>query len=133
MLLLRTVCTTDWKGRPGHDVRLVAQGDDQEALLEAMDRDVAEWQATDIAADEWCELENQGIEPEAGSDTAREQELLATKTPTEILEMWKIERQRWEMETPDQPKREFVQQAGEPGEWTTTVYHLLNDDFSYRS
>ena len=51
MLVLRTVCCTDWKGRPSHTVVLIAKTESREEAIEAMNKDVEEWQAADLAAD----------------------------------------------------------------------------------
>lgn len=128
MLLLRTVCTTDWKGRPSHSVVLVAKTEGRKEALVAMDKDVAEWMAVDIAADEYNELSETDEEPEAGWDKARAAELVATKTPAELLEMWRHE-DRFEMRLEDADHREFVERMG--GDLCTIVYHLLRDDHTY--
>lgn len=132
MLVLRTICNTDWKGRPSHTVSLIAkvgmwkdEAKNREDAIEAMDKDVAKWMAVDIAADEWCEKENEGIEPEAGSDTARAAELVATETPEKLLEMWRHQ-DRFEMRLEDADHREFVERC--EGDCTTIVYHFLTDE-----
>lgn len=127
MLLLRTVCSTDWKGRPNHSVSLVATTEGRKDALAAMDKDVAEWMATDIAADEYNAME--GEEPEDGWDVRRAEELVATKTPEELKAMWQDGNSRFEMRLHDADHREFVERCD--GDICTTVYHLLRDDHTY--
>jgi hypothetical protein len=133
MLVLRTVCSTDWKGRPSHSVVLVAKTENRKEAIAAMDKDVAEWMAVDIAADEWNDKEQEGIEPEEGSDVARTAELVATETPEELKHRWMEASagNRWEMQMQDADHREFVERIGDSGEFCTTVYHLLKDNHEY--
>jgi hypothetical protein len=92
MQLWRTVCSTDWQGRPHHALELIAETDYSPSMLsrliEQQNEDVAKWQAKEKEATEWA-----------------------------------VEGYRWEMDL-DSQLREFVE--GSEGEWTTTVYHLVN-------
>ena len=117
MLLLRTVCSTDWKGRPNHRVVRVAKTESREEIRSAMDKDVAKWMAEDIANDEWSD----DIVEDAN---ARAEELVATKTQAELQEMWQNS-SRYEMRLHDADHREFVEKHD--GDLCTTVYHLLSD------
>lgn len=131
ILVVRTVCTTDWKGRPNHHVILIAKVETQEDAVEAMNKDAEKWMAVDIAASEFLE----GEDGEHGDnwELERATEILATKTPTEILEMWmELDTgKRWEMKMQDATKvhREFVERNSDDAEFCTTVYHFLTDDF----
>ncbi len=124
MLVLRTICTTDWKGRPNHRVVLVATTEDRVEAIKAMDADVAKWMAQDIADEE----ENNG-EQEIGWANQRAADLLATKTHEELKAMWQdSEETRFEMRLHDADHREFVERMD--GDTCTIVYHMLNDDMS---
>ena len=129
MLLLRTVCSTDWKGRPNHSVVLVAKTEGRKEALKAMDADIAEWMAVDIAAQEYNELSDADEEPEEGWDERRAAELVATKTHEELKAMWQDGDSRFEMRLQDADHREFVERCD--GDICTTVYHLLRDDHTY--
>jgi hypothetical protein len=113
MQLWRTVCSTDWKGRPHHSLTLIAESDKTDRLIERQNEDVAEWQALDIR--------NHNENLEDGEEKTTE---------------WAIERYRWEMDLDaklssrssaasfwSSALREFVE--GSEGHWTTTVYHLV--------
>ena len=105
MLVLRTVCTTDWKNRPNHRIVLVAKTENRKEAIEAMDKDVEGWQAADLAYD----LEDGFAEPSKTWETS----------------------DRYEMSKEiGQDYREFLNQHG-TGNLCTTVYHLLEDDHSY--
>lgn len=101
MQLWRTDCNTDWKGRPWHSMTLIAQSDHRNRLLEAMDADVLEWQAAEIAS------YNESLEEGEGPDTVWEND------------------DRFEMERKD-PKEPRSFSSGFDGEWCTTVYHILD-------
>lgn len=129
MLLLRTVCYTDWKGRPDHRVTFIADGYARKAILAAMDKDVAKWMANDLACIREGELEETGEAEDFDAD-AYAAELLATKSQAELKDLWEEEHVRWEMVLQDADHREFSQVSGE-GEYTTTVYHILTDAHEY--
>lgn len=128
MLLFRTVCSTDWKSRPSHSLVLIANPESRAAAIEAMDKDVVEWMAADIAADEYNAHEGDEELPD-GWDTARADELVATKTPKELLAIW-ITEDRFEMAVRHASHREFVECDGD-GNRCTTVYHLMDDDHEH--
>ena len=104
MQLWRTVCSTDWKGRPHHSLTHIAESDKTDRLIERQNEDVAEWQAQDI--------QNHNKNLDGGEEKTTE---------------WAIERHRWEMDLDAKLSRpalrEFVE--GSEGHWTTTVYHLV--------
>lgn len=124
MLLLRTVCNTDWKGRPSHHVTLVAKTKALEEAIEAMNKNVAEWMAADIAADEY----NAEDDLSDDWDEVRTTQILTTKTPDEILQMWR-HKDRFEMRLQNVNRREFVDRSDD--NLCTIVYHFLNDDHTY--
>lgn len=128
MLLLRTICYTDWKGRPDHRIARIADGHVLKDLLVAMDADVAKWMANDLACHREGELEETGEAEDFDAD-AYAAELLATKTPAELKEQWEEEHVRWEMSLTDVGHREFVEKC--EGDLTTTVYHILTDAHEY--
>lgn len=136
MLVLRTVCHTDWKGRPHHTVEMVAKTEHRQRPLTrkdaiaAMDADIHKWLSVDVAIQELGVLEEAGNPPnEEGWEDKRAAELAAAHTLDELLDMWKIENQKWEMSLTDCDHREFAEVCD--GDNTTTVYHLLKDDFDY--
>jgi len=108
MQLWRTVCSTDWKGRPDHSLMLIAESDKTDRLIERQNEDVAEWQAQDIR--------NHNENLEDGEEKTTEW----TIKPVETTHA----RCRWEMDSVNNGRlREFVE--GSEGYWTTTVYHLV--------
>lgn len=137
MLVLRTVCTTDWKGRPDHRVVLVARAEDRESAKAAMDKDILKWMVVDIASQELLAMnEDDGwhTEPVVPPDIDenwelhRASSLLITETPDAIEKMWADTGEaRWEMQAQDQFSRKFVENIGD-SDICTTVYHLLTDD-----
>lgn len=139
MLVLRTVCTTDWKGRPDHSVVLVARAEDRESAKAAMDKDILKWMVVDIASQELLAMnEDDGwhTEPvvpivavgDENWELHRASSLLITETPDAIEKMWADTGEaRWEMQAQDQFSRKFVENIGD-SDICTTVYHLLTDD-----
>ena len=116
MQLFRTTCTNDWKGRPSHKLRLIAISDNRAWLIEAMAKDVAEWQASEVASMQeiWDE--------ESGDMDHNEEHDELGKRPTQ----WEKDNVRWEMELViGNDMREFVD-GGIEGEFCTTVYHILD-------
>lgn len=122
MQLFRTVCSTDFKSRPSHGLILVGtsvlgspefnKADRIEALKDLMDKDVRDWQAHDIAAEE----------TEDGTfDTKRIAELINDK---DLPLLWKHV-DRFEMQLTDEDHREFVERMD--GDRTTVVYHFFGD------
>ena len=127
MLLLRTVCSTDWKGRPSHQVLCVARTEHRQrpltrkAAIEAMDADVREWMLNDLQVDEENSDEEQRAEwQRTGRGKPEEMD-----RPT-LEAAWK-HTDRFEMSLTDADHREFVERM--EGDFTTIVYHLLKDDF----
>ena len=112
MLVLRTVCTTDWKGRPDHSVVLVARAEDRESAKAAMDKDILKWMVVDIASQELLAMnEDDGwhTEPVVPPDIDenwelhRASSLLITETPDAIEKMWADTGEaRWEMQAQHQ-------------------------------
>ena len=102
MQLWRTDCSTDWKGRPWHSMKLIAQSDHRDRLLEAMDADVLEWQAAEIA--DYNESLEDGEEPR-------------TK--------WEDGYDRFEMDRKDPTELRKFSETNE-GDCSTTVYHILD-------
>ena len=82
-------------------MKLIAQSDHRDRLLEAMDADVLEWQTAEIA--DYNESLEDGEEP-------------AT--------VWESD-DRFEMQRKD-PKELRRFSSGFDGEWSTTVYHILD-------
>lgn len=131
MLLFRTICSTDWKGRPSHSLVLVAKTANRKDAIEAMDKDVVEWMAVDAAADEYNERCEAGDEPEDGWDTMRAKELAEESNPDFLKHRWMegSAGNRWEMQMSDADHREFVERL--EGEWCTIVYHIQTDEHEY--
>lgn len=142
MLVLRTVCTTDWKGRPDHRVVLIArigvgahEFEDKAAAVAAMDKDILKWMVADIASQELLAMNEDDDEPvvpgpdfDEDWELHRASELLLTETPDTIEKMWADTGEaRWEMQTQDEFSRKFVENIGD-SDICTTVYHLLADD-----
>jgi len=148
MLVIRTVCTTDWKGRPDHRVVLIAkiavgahEFEDRVAAVAAMNEDILKWMVVDIASQELLAMnEDDGwhTEPVVSPDIDenwelhRASSLLITKTPDAIEKMWADTGEaRWEMQAQDEFSRKFsrkfVENIGD-SDICTTVYHLLTDD-----
>lgn len=132
MLLFRTVCSTDNKNRPSHNLVFLAKSDNQAEIVEAMNKDVALWMANDIAVGMYNQLEE---EVEDDWDLKQVAKLLATKTRDEIKAMWledcKDDDRRFEMCLDSKTHREFVEVFTSVGYTCTTVYHLLDDDYKY--
>lgn len=148
MLVLRTVCTTDWKGRPDHQVVLICSipfgSSESRSILTslrthavaAMDKDILKWMVADIASQELLAMneDDEGslaLVPDENWESHRASELLLTKTPDAIEKMWAdTGESRWEMQIEDQFSRKFVEKIGD-SDLCTTVYHLLTDDLRY--
>lgn len=138
MLLYKTACSTDYKGRPTHQLTLVARADTVEQARAAMDQDVVVWMANDLAMSQLDEVEedeqtrNATTEERVAMYWAAHQKLAAeicTRTPEQIRSMWEQYPSRWEMQDVDAaPCREFVL-SHEDGT-STLVYHILNDDMT---
>lgn len=107
--LFRTTCSTDWKGRPTHNLAMLGTGTLEE-LLALQDADVAQWQHEDIVADK--EDEDDAVDEE--------------REPRSILDEWHIEDERWEMarENPTD-LRVFAEQDGDGGTFSI-AYHIVN-------
>lgn len=126
MRLYRTVCHTDWKGRPSHQLKLLAVSDDQEWLREQMDKDVREWMAADVARREW-EDQSEGKEDVTKEDEIKflEERVLELVGDSSLVGKWAVEHEKWEMSLPDKIHREFVEK--DEGDLTTTVYHFMEE------
>lgn len=126
MQLFKTLCATDWKGRPEHTLTLVASAEGEHAptarglLLEFMGRDVEEWQERDRVAD------RQNAEADAATD----------ELPAYSEDGWGIYQERWEMnlERDFAVSKETKPYVGESlrqfvwthnGEFQTLVYHIM--------
>lgn len=139
MLLTKTTCSTDYKGRPSHQLVLVARTTTVDEAKAAMDRDVVNWMASDVAI---SQLDEQDEDEQTRNATTEERVALywsthqkltaeiSTRNPADILSMWEQYPSRWEVqrEIEEQPCREFVL-SHEEGT-CTLVYHMLNDDMS---
>ena len=111
MQLFRTTCTNDWKGRPSHKLVLIATSDDRNWLIQAMADDVAKWQAADLASMQ-----------ESWDEALEADENLEEQRPTQ----WAAKNMRFEMQRPlNEDMREFSEVIGD-GEFSTTVYHILD-------
>jgi len=143
MLVLRTVVTTDWKNRPDHRIVLIAKGlENKIAAVAAMDNDILNWMAADIASQEFMEMnedlgfpinnEGEPVMPDIDEawELRRASELLTTKTSDEFEKKWAISGDvRYEMQKiQDKFGREFVETIGDT-DLCTIVYHLMTDDF----
>lgn len=110
MILYKTTCSTDWKGRPHHSIKVLGASDDRNWLLQLQNADVAKWQKGDIDDD------NENADADEGS----------VHTP---LTTWEIEGERWEMqaENPKElgPQRVFAGKI-ESDTWSI-VYHIHDD------
>lgn len=105
--LFRTVCSTDWKGRPSHSLLLLLASDNRDLLIAKQDEDVEEWQREEL---------------EALAQMAEEE---GTAAPTE----WALANVRWEMDRLNEKSlRSFVEKDTEGGIFTT-VYHICLVDF----
>ena len=106
MRLFCTICSTDWKGRPTHNLELLSTSDDRDYLVGHMDEDVLRWQKIDLDSD---------------NEIAKEDE-----EPTR--EEWAGPDKQWEMSQPlrSLDGRSFVIK-GSDGDLTTVVYHILPD------
>ena len=92
-----------------HSLLLLGVSDDRAWLIDLMNKDVAKWQAEELAADNEAEVD-------AATDEGRD--------PVPVTE-WHIENIRFEMErAAGEDLREFSQ--NDDGEFTTTVYHILD-------
>ena len=122
MQLFRTVCSTDWKSRPSHHLLLVGEtneADQQPAdriqiLKGLMDKDVREFQAYDVATDEYDGSDDSWLDKRA-SELVNDPDLQGS---------WQNE-DRFEMQTADSDHRAFVDRCD--GDRTTTVYHFFGD------
>ena len=103
--LIKTICSTDWKGRPDHTIKFMGIGSRDE-LQTLADDDIAKWQAIDLASDEQIAEEDE------------------EEPPTE----WETNH-RWEMklEEPASERKEYRQFAerDDNGNTSSTTYHLL--------
>jgi len=110
LTLFKTLCATDWKHRPHHELIILGTGTKEE-LLKLQDEDVKRWQATDIVIDKEhaAELEE--------SDISKY-----------VPETWErigghFEVQRWEMDRKDpQECRKFTGFC--EGDSWSIVYHI---------
>ena len=122
MQLFRTVCSTDFKSRPTHHLYLVGETNevDQQPLdrikilKDLMDKDVREWQAGDVAVDEYDGSDDSWIDKRA-SELVDDPGLSAN---------WENE-DRFEMQTDDSDYRAFVNRCDD--DLTTIVYHFFGD------
>lgn len=101
--LYRTTCSTDHKGRPNHKLEVVAESEDRQELLAAMDEDVREWQDADLRA------YNEGM----GEDRRTKWECEDSEDGISYFEM-----------STENDLREFVEKS-EDGYLMTTCYHIL--------
>src|SRR5512140_2889476 len=85
MLLFYTLCNTDWKGRPNHEVKFLGRGT-QEELVALMNADVLHLQCDDIAADEYNTRTENGEDLEDGWDLRRTHELMSSLSQQEAAE-----------------------------------------------
>ena len=127
MLLFRTICITDWKCRPNHDLLFLGQGTKEE-LVRKIAVDVQHWQAEDVVADEACALMDRDERIPEGFERRRAAELTADP---DLGTKWEKSNRRFEMAVhpADQTgEREFADVDHEDGCRCTIVYHFLNDD-----
>lgn len=110
--LFRTICTTDWKGRPDHKLLCLGNGT-RDVLIELMNKDVAEWQAEEINDDNEMR-KDEGLEP---------------ITEWKNDERWEMDRSMPAIETDGYPQslREFAYKYD--GDYESIVYHILDGDF----
>jgi len=125
MQLFRTVCSTDWKGRPTHDLQRLSVGT-QDALVAHMDLDIRQTQAEDVAREEAADREEHGgprLDSQEAEDwtQARIQQLLADP---ELRTIWSNS-ERWEMDRkPGQIFRVLAYKLD--GDYISIVYHFLD-------
>lgn len=119
MRLYRTMCMTDWKGRPTHRLRLIACSDDKGWLVGLMNSNVLEWQAEDVVT-----LEEEEAE-ENGRSFDREARLAELRCDPDLPNKWASENVRWEMKGCLIEGREFVDKSTDV--LCTIVYHFLED------
>jgi len=126
-LLFRTICSTDWKGRPSHSLQYLGRGTEMQ-LEHLINEDVRATMAGDLAADECNEREERGEALEEGWDIQRAAELL--QSGVDLKELWENS-ERFEMQF-DEPRigREFVLVRDGDGYRSTMVYHVEKDDFT---
>ena len=107
LIVYRTVCTTDCKGRPFHNLEVLGDVVDRSQAVRLMDQDVVEWQTQ--------ELDERNANKEEGEDADTE---WAGDDEGDV---------RFEMkrDNPDDP-RQFVEKFGD-GTLVTTCYHFHQD------
>jgi hypothetical protein len=114
---------------------LVAKVQTIEEAIAAMGADVREWQAEDITTSELAVLDERDEYPDDPYwETNRIEELVkSSRSNEDIGRMWEEADERWEMVIENTCPlvkyyhREFVERYD--GNVTTTVYHMLTDDF----
>lgn len=92
MKLIEVICNTDWKCRPTHQIKVLAEGTKKE-LAAKLDEAVTEAQKQDLMSDE----DDEGNRKHPDS-------VLAGLKPKEIAELWKDD-QRWEMNSNREDQR----------------------------
>ncbi len=107
--LYATSCSTDWKGRPSHQLRILGTSESREELIAIQNADVEQWKAESL----------EGLQQIA-------QENIDEGEDDEIPTVWELENMRFEMEGVEQREglRQFVEDNGDGDLWTL-VYHIL--------
>lgn len=109
VVVYRTVCNTDWKGRPIHILTIVGNAHNRADAVRLMDQDVSEWQAEEISDRNDCKEEGEPDDTEWSGNNG------------EGNVRFEIER-----EQPDKP-RKFAEEFGD-GTLSTTCYHFQHED-----
>jgi len=107
--LYATSCSTDWKGRPSHQLRILGTSESHEELIAIQNADIGKWKAES--------LENLQQIAQENIDNGEDDEI-----PT----VWELENMRFEMDSAERREglRQFVEDDGEGNLWTL-VYHIL--------
>lgn len=121
--VFRTVCNTDWKSRPDHELTIVGVVDTQEQAIKLMNDDVHGWMSSDVTVDDYNGMVESDCEPDDDWVNDRKIGYLKT-TPEELKKVWTHE-DRWEMTLDDEesPCRKFAEVN--ECDRTTTVYHFI--------
>jgi hypothetical protein len=103
-MLLRVLANVDWKGRPHHDIRVLAIDADEQRLFVARDADIRELYIEELLGDEENGFD---VESKLGEEDCKKQlddrkKQLATETTDALKALWQTDGgDRWEMQQSD--------------------------------
>ncbi len=127
MLLIRTVCNTDWKGRPDHGVMILGKGTIEE-LVRLREADVLDLIIEELVEDNRIDLEESEADEETIDKSCEEYKAQLLNLGEEKLKAaWEKDGERWEMERSDKltAQREFA--WSNDGNFSSIVYTFVEE------